>query len=68
MAVVSTEKISGDPTASYPSFKEAKYDPKLKKKWEPQICHLYGTRSKTKAALMYVKSLETKKQSDQREH
>ena len=49
-----------------PSIKGPKYEPKLGKIVKPQICHPHGTRSKTKTAPVFAKSLETKTQSEAR--
>ena len=50
-------KSQGDPLTSDPSIKGPKFDPKVKKLKEPQICHPYGTRSKTKATSASVQSV-----------
>ena len=53
------KKSQVDPVTSDPSIKGPKFDPKLKKNdTKPQICHPYGTRSKTKAAPISVQSID----------
>ena len=47
------KKSQGDPLTSDPSIKGPKFDPKVKKLKEPQICHPYGTRSNTKPHPLY---------------
>ena len=48
-----------DTVTSAPSIKGPKFDPKLKKiDTKAQICHPYGTRSKTKAAPISVQSTD----------
>ena len=47
-----------DPITSDPSIKGLKFDPKLKKISKPQVCHLYGTRSKTKVTPVFVQSAD----------
>ena len=61
-------KSQGDPLTSDPSIKGPKFDPKVKKVNEPQICHLYGTRSKTKAASASVQSVIPDTHFEQRGH
>ena len=51
------KKSQGDPLTSDPSIKVPKFEPKVKKANEPQICHPYGTRSKTKATSASVQSV-----------
>ena len=62
------KKSQGDPLTSDPSIKGPKFDPKVKKVNEPQICHLYGTRSKTKAASASVQSVIPDTHFEQRGH
>ena len=57
------------PITSDPSIKGPKFDPKMKKlDSKPQICHLYGTRLKTKAVSASVQSVEANTQCEQRGH
>ena len=51
------KKSQGDPLTSDPSIKRPNFEPKIKKVNQPQICHSYGTRSKTKAASTSVQSV-----------
>ena len=51
------KKSQGDPLTSDTSIKGPRFDPKVKKLKEPQICHPYGTRSKPKAASASVQSV-----------
>ena len=63
------KKSQGDPLTSDPSIKGPKFDAKVKKKVnELQICHLYGTRSKTKAASASVQSVVPDTHFEQRGH
>ena len=52
------KKSQGDPLTPDPSIKGPKFDQKVRKlkDSEPQICHPYGTRSKTKATSASVQS------------
>ena len=53
------KKSQVDPVKSDPSIKGSKFDPKLKKIYKiPQVCHPYGTRSKTKVAPVSVQSTD----------
>ena len=62
-------KSSGDPLTSDPSIKGPKFDPKIRKlKDKPQICHPYGTKSKTKATSTSVQSGISDTHFDQRGH
>ena len=58
----------GDPLTSEPSIKGPKFDPKVKKVNQPQICHPYGTRSKTKAISASVQSVVPDIHLEQRGH
>ena len=49
-------------------MKGPKFDPKVKKIQELQICHPYGTGSKTKAASASVQSVVPDTQFEQRGH
>ena len=64
------KKSQGDSLTSDPSIKEPKFDPKVRKLKDvkPQICHPYGTRSKTKAAPASVQSVIPDNHFEQREH
>ena len=62
------KRSQGDPLTSDPSIKGPKFDPKVKKVNEQQICHLYGTRSKTKAASASVQSVVPDTYFEQRGH
>ena len=63
------KKSQGDPLTSDPSIKGPKSDPKVKKlNNEPQICHPYGTRSKTKATSASVQSVVPDTHFEQRGH
>ena len=71
MTVVRPEKISrGSPLTSDPSIKGPKFDPKVIKNLrdKPQICHPYGTRSKTKATSASVQSVVPDTHFEQRGH
>ena len=57
------KKSQDDPSSADPSIKGPKYEPKLKEIVKPQICHPYGTRSKTMAAAVSTKSVELNIQS-----
>ena len=61
-------KSQVDPLTSDPSIKGPKFDPKVKKLKEPQICHPCGTRSKTKAASASLQSVVPDTHFDQRGH
>ena len=61
-------KSQEDQITADPSIKEPKYEPKWKNLKNPQICHPYGTRSKTKAAPISTKSVEINTQSRSRGH
>ena len=64
------KRSQGDPLTSDPSIKGPKFDPKVRKLKDktPQICHPYGTRSKTKAASTSVQSDVPDTHFDQRGH
>ena len=64
------KKSQGDPLTPDPSIKGPKFDPKVRKlkDSEPQICHPYGTRSKTKAASASVQSVVPDTHFEQRGH
>ena len=62
------KKSQGDPLTSDPSVKGPKFDPKVKKINEPQICHPYDTRSKTKDASASVQSVVPDTYFEQRGH
>ena len=64
------KKSQGDPLTPDPSIKGPKFDPKVRKLKDikPQICHLYGTRSKTKAASASVQSVIPDTHFEQRGH
>ena len=62
------KKSQGDPLTSDPSIKGPKFDPKVKKVNQPQICHPYGTRSKTKATSASVQSVVPDTHFEQRGH
>ena len=62
------KKSQGDPLTSDPSIKGPKFDSKAKKINEPQICHPYGTRSKTKATSASVQSFVPDTHFEQRGH
>ena len=64
------KRSQGDPLPSDPSIKGPKFDPSVTKKLrnKPQICHPYGTRSKTKAASTSVQSDVADTHFDQRGH
>ena len=62
------KKSQGDPLTSDPSIKGPKFDPKVKKVNQPQICHPYGTRSKTKATSASVQSVIPDTHFEQRGH
>ena len=62
------KKSQGDLLTSDPSIKGPKFDPKVNKIKEPQICHLYGTRSKTKAASASAQSVLPDMHFEQRGH
>ena len=62
------KKSQGDPLTSDPSIKGPKFDPKVKQLKEPQICHPYGTRSKTKATSASVQSVVPDTHFEQRGH
>ena len=66
--VFDLKKSQGDPLISDPSIKGPKFDPKVKKVNQPQICHPYGTRSKTKAASASVQSEIPDTHFEQRGH
>ena len=64
------KRSQGDPLTSDPSIKGPKFDPLVIKKLrdKPQICHPYGTRSKTKAASTSVQSVVPDTHFEQRGH
>ena len=62
------KKSQGYPLTSDPSIKGPKFDAKVKKVNEPQICHPYGTRPKTKSASASVQSVMPDTNFEQREH
>ena len=62
------KKSQGDPLTSDPSIKGPEFDPKVKKLKQPQICHPYGTRSKTKAVSVSVQSVVPDTHFEQRGH
>ena len=64
------KKSQRDPLTSDPSIKRPKFDPKVRKLKDvkPQICHPYGTRSKTKAASTSVQSVIPDTHFEQRGH
>ena len=64
------KKSQGDPLTSDPSIKGPKFDLKVQnlKDVKPQICHLYGTRSKSKAASASVQSVVPDTHFEQRGH
>ena len=63
------KKSQVDPTASDPSIKGPKFDPKVKIfDVKPQISHNYGIRSKTKATSASVQSVEPDTHLEQRGH
>ena len=62
------KKSQGDPLTSDPSIKGPKFEPKIKKVNQPQICHPYGTRSKTKAPSTSIQSLVPDTHFEQRGH
>ena len=64
------KRSQGDPLPSDPSIKGLKFDPLVTKRLrnKPQICHPYGTRSKTKAASTSVQSDVPDTHFDQRGH
>ena len=63
------KKSQGDPLTPDPSIKGPKFDPKVRKlRDKPQICHPYGTRSKTKAASASVQSVIPDTYFEQRGH
>ena len=62
------KKSQGDPLTPDPSIKGPKFDPKVKKRKEPQICHPYGTRSKTKATSASVQYVAPDTHFEQRGH
>ena len=63
------KRSQGDPLTSDPSIKGPKFDPKVRKlRDKPQICHPYGTRSKTKAASTSLQSDVSDTHFDQRGH
>ena len=64
------KRSQGDPLPSDPSIKGPKFDLSVTKKLrnKPQICHPYGTRSKTKAASTSVRSDVADTHFDQRGH
>ena len=62
-------RSQGDPLTSDPSIKGPKFDPKVRKlRDKPQICHPYGTRSKTKATSTSLQSDVSDAHFDQRGH
>ena len=64
------KKSQGDPLTPDPSITGPKFDPKVRKLKvsEPQICHPYGTRSKTKAASASIQSVVPDTHFEQRGH
>ena len=62
------KKSQGDPLTPDPSIKGPKFEPKMKKVNQPQICHPYGTRSKTKATSASVQSVIPDTHFEQRGH
>ena len=63
------KKSQAEPLTSDPSIKGPNSDPKMKKlNNEPQICHPYGTRSKTKAASASVQSADSDTHFEHRGH
>ena len=64
------KKSKGDPLTPDPSIKGPKFDPKVRKLKDvkPQICHPYGTRSKTKATPASVQSIIPDTHFQQRGH
>ena len=64
------KKSQGDPLTPDPSIKGPKFDPKVRKlkDSELQMCHPYGTRSKTTAASASVQSVTPDTHFEQRGH
>ena len=64
------KKSQGDPLTSDPSIKGPDFEPKVIKKLrdKPQISHLYGPRSKTKASSASVQSGIPDNHLEQRGH
>ena len=63
------KKSQGDPLTSDPSIEGPKFDPKVRKlRDKPQICHPYGTRSKTKATSTSVQSVESDTHFEEKRH
>ena len=62
------KKSQGDPLTSDPSIKGPKFEPKIKKVNQPQICHPIGTRLKTKAISTSVQTVIPDTHFEQRGH
>ena len=62
------KKSQGDPLTSDPGIKGPKFEPKVKKVNQPQICHPYGTSLKTKAASTSIQSVVPDTHFEQRGH
>ena len=62
------KKSQGDPLTSDSNIKGPKFDPKVRKLNKSQICHPYGTRSRTKATSASLQSVVPDTHFEQRGH